>query len=105
MWQATNTGGSAGTVPVSIAGLTGQSVTLVYTNQSAAAQPMPSVSLSGVGLLNATGTPVPKTAADVAGNDANAAFDRQLSDFNIHALDGYATGAGPLKTQGASNNT
>ncbi|CAJ0705295.1 hypothetical protein LMG19089_03804 [Ralstonia edaphis] len=105
VWQATNTGGSAGTVPVSIAGLTGQSVTLVYTNQSATAQPMPSVSLTGLGLLNATGTPVPKAAADVAGNDANAAFDRQLSDFNMHALDGYATGGGPLKTQGASSDT
>ena len=104
VWQATNTGSTAGTVPVSIAGLTGQSVTLVYTNQSAAAQPMPSVSLNTLSLPNTTGTPVSKASANTAaGNDANAAFDRQLSDFNAHALDGYATGAGALKTQGASN--
>jgi len=110
VWQATNSGGTAGTVPVSIAGLTGQSVTLIYTNQGAAAQPMPSVSLTTLGLPNATGTPVAKLSAnDATGNDANAAFDRQLSDFNVHALDGYASSAIPgtsaLKTQGASNNT
>ncbi|WP_439893546.1 M30 family zinc metallopeptidase (plasmid) [Ralstonia sp. 25C] len=107
VWQATNTGGTAGTVNVSIAGLTGQNVTLVYTNQGAAAQPMPSVSLSI--LSNNTGASVAKPAADVAGNDSNAAFDRQLSDFNAHALDGYATGAAPgtsgLKTQSTSNST
>lgn len=105
VWQATNSGGTAGTIPVSIAGLSGQSVTLIYTNQSAAAQPMPSVSLTGLGLLSAPTTQVPKTAADVAGNDANAVFDRQLSDFNAHALDGYASGAGPLKAQSTTNNT
>ena len=55
VWQATNTGGSAGTVNVSIAGLTGQNVTLIYTNQGAVAQPMPSVSLSNAGLLGLGG--------------------------------------------------
>ncbi|ATG21900.1 hypothetical protein CO705_18430 [Ralstonia pickettii] len=104
VWQATNAGGSAGTVSVSIAGLTGQNVTLVYTNQGAAAQPMPSVPITSLGLLDTTGTTAPKAAADAVGNDANAAFDRQLSDFNAHALDGYASGAGPLKTQGASGS-
>lgn len=103
VWQATNSGSTAGSIPVSIAGLTGQSVTLVYTNQGAAAQPMPSISLSGLGVQSTAGTSVPKTAADVAGNDANAAFDRQLSDFNAHALDGYASGA--LKTQSMSSDT
>lgn len=102
VWQATNAGGSAGTVAVSIVGLTGQNVTLVYTNQGAAAQPMPSVPITSLGLLDTTSTATPKAAADVAGNDANAAFDRQLSDFNAHALDGYVSGPGPRKTQGAS---
>ncbi|CAJ0783316.1 hypothetical protein LMG7141_01374 [Ralstonia condita] len=105
VWQATNTGGTAGTVNVSIAGFKGQNLTLIYTNQGAAAQPMPSISLTGLGLLNTTSTPIAKPAADVAGNDGNAAFDRQIADFNAHALDGYATGAGPLKTQGMSNDT
>ncbi|MCO5397924.1 M30 family zinc metallopeptidase [Ralstonia soli] len=109
VWQATNSGGTAGSIPVSIAGLTGQSVTLIYTNQGAAAQPMPSISLSGLGVQSTTGAAASKPAADVAGNDANAAFDRQLSDFNAHALDGYASGAlpgtGALKTQSASNDT
>lgn len=105
VWQATNTGSTAGTIPVSIAGLTGQNVTLIYTNQSAAAQPMPSVSLSTLALPSTTGTPVAKASANsTAGSDANVAFDRQISDFNAHALDGYATGAGPLKAQGASND-
>ena len=107
VWQATNTGGTAGTVNVSIAGLTGQNITLVYTNQGATAQPMPSVSLSL--LSNSTSASVAKPAADVAGDDGDAAFDRLLSDFNAHALDGYATGAAPgtraLKTQGTSNDT
>ncbi|WP_199032365.1 hypothetical protein [Ralstonia sp. ASV6] len=116
VWQATNTGGSAGTVNVSIAGLTGQNVTLIYTNQGAAAQPMPSVSLSSGSLLGlGSGTTTSTTPTNGASgnlttasvkNDAmNAAFDRQISDFNSHALDGYASGAGPLKTQGASNDT
>lgn len=105
VWQATNTGGTAGSVSVSIAGLTGQNVTLVYTNQSAAAQSMPSVSLTNQSLPGTTGTSVSKTSANTAAaEDVNAAFDRQLSDFNAHALDGYASGASPLKTQGASNN-
>ncbi|MBP0656615.1 hypothetical protein J8J20_22330, partial [Mycobacterium tuberculosis] len=63
------------------------------------------VSLSGLGLLITFGVLSTKPAADVAGNDANDAVDSQPSDFNTHALDGYATGAGPLKTQGASNDT
>lgn len=119
VWQATNTGGSAGTVNVSIAGLTGQNVTLIYTNQGAAAQPMPSVSLSSAGLLGlgggtggtttsttpTTGASGNLTTASVKNDAINAAFDRQISDFNAHALDGYATGAGPLKAQSASNDT
>lgn len=61
---------------MSIVGLMGQSVTLVYINQSAAVQLMPSVSLSSVGLLNVIDTPAPKTVANVVGNDANTTFDR-----------------------------
>lgn len=53
-----------------------------------------------------SGTSVSKTSANTAAaKDVNAVFDRSLSDFNAHALDGYATGAGPLRTQGASNDT
>lgn len=105
VWQATNNSDTAGTVSVSIAGLTGQNVTLVYTNQGAAAQPMPSVSLSTLSVPN-TAAPAAKASANTAaGDDANAAFDRQLSDFNAHALDGYASGAGPIRTQGMSNDT
>ncbi len=104
IWQATNTGGTATAVPVSIAGLTGQSVTLVYTNQSAAAQPMPSVSLSIAGLSNAGSTSAAKPLASTSTHDdADTAFDRTLSDFNAHALDGYASGPAPLKTQSTAN--
>ncbi|WP_328516715.1 M30 family zinc metallopeptidase [Ralstonia pseudosolanacearum] len=104
IWQATNTGGTATSVPVSIAGLTGQNVTLIYTNQSAAAQPMPPVSLSTASLTGTGSTSVAKPQASTGTQgDANAAFDRTLSDFNAHALDGYASGPAPLKTQSAAN--
>jgi len=116
VWQATNAGGQAGSVAVSIAGLKGQSVTLVYTNQSASAQPMPSVSLTSTGLLglglggtSTTTSPTSGASGNVAAaasnDDVTAAFDRKLSDFNAHALDGYAAGPPPAKPMSASNNT
>ncbi|CBJ35089.1 M30 family zinc metallopeptidase [Ralstonia solanacearum] len=106
VWQATNTGGTAAAVPVSIAGLKGQSVTLIYTNQSAAAQPMPPVSLSTAGLSNTGSTSAAKPLASTsAQGDTDAAFDRALSDFNAHALDGYASGPAPLKTQATTSDT
>ncbi len=46
MWQAANASGTAVEMPLSIAGLTGQDVTLVFTNQTASAQPMPMISLT-----------------------------------------------------------
>ncbi|AYB53989.2 M30 family zinc metallopeptidase [Ralstonia solanacearum] len=106
IWQATNTGGTAAAVPISIAGLKGQSVTLIYSNQSAASQPMPSVSLSTASLSNTGSTATAKPLATTsAQDDTNAAFDRKLFDFNAHALDGYASGPAPLKTQSTTSDT
>lgn len=46
VWQAVNTNASAIDVPVSIKGLSGQNVTLVFTNEGTSAQPMPAIALS-----------------------------------------------------------
>ncbi|KAF7963498.1 hypothetical protein AWV80_09080 [Cupriavidus sp. UYMU48A] len=46
VWQNQNATTTVTNVPISIAGLTGQDVTLVLTNDSATAQPMPTVSLT-----------------------------------------------------------
>jgi hypothetical protein len=46
IWQAINANASAIDVPVSIKGLSGQNVTLVFTNESASTQAMSSISLS-----------------------------------------------------------
>ncbi|MBP0633677.1 MULTISPECIES: hemagglutinin [unclassified Cupriavidus] len=46
VWQVANASDAAVEVPLSIAGLTGQDVTLVFTNQTASAQPMPMISLT-----------------------------------------------------------
>ena len=43
IWQKTNSGSVAMDVPVSIAGLTGQDVTLVFTNEAATAVPLPAI--------------------------------------------------------------
>lgn len=46
VWQAMNASTAAADVPVSIDGLTGQDVTLVFTNETGTAQPMPAISLT-----------------------------------------------------------
>ncbi|WP_454727711.1 MULTISPECIES: M30 family zinc metallopeptidase [Cupriavidus] len=46
VWQTINASGAAADAPISIKGLTGQDVTLVFTNQTAVAQPMPAISLT-----------------------------------------------------------
>ncbi|MEM5387113.1 hypothetical protein VSR68_26445 [Paraburkholderia phymatum] len=46
VWQAVNTNASAIDVPVSIKGLSGQNMTLVFTNEGTSAQPMPAIALS-----------------------------------------------------------
>ncbi|SEJ58416.1 M30 family zinc metallopeptidase [Paraburkholderia diazotrophica] len=46
VWQAINTNASAIDVPVSIKGLSGQNVTLVFTNEGASAQRMPTIALN-----------------------------------------------------------
>ncbi|WP_432262831.1 M30 family zinc metallopeptidase [Cupriavidus sp. TMH.W2] len=46
VWQTINASAAAIDVPVSIAGVNGQDVTLVFTNQTAVPQPMPSISLT-----------------------------------------------------------
>jgi hypothetical protein len=101
VWQAANRGGTAGTVSVSIAGLTGQTVTLIYTNQGEAAQPL---SASSQTTLGTTGERAPMSTASTL-DAVFAAFDLMIFNFNAHALDGYTSGPASAKLQAASNGT
>lgn len=46
IWEVSNSGSAAVEVPVSIAGLNGQDVSLVFTNESGTAQVMPAIALT-----------------------------------------------------------
>jgi len=102
VWQATNRGGAAGAVSVSIDGLTGQTVTLIYTNQGEAAQPL---SANSQNTLGATGARIQEASASGTLDAIFAAFDLMIFNFNAHALDGYTSGPASTKQQAASNDT
>ncbi|MCA3773646.1 MAG: hemagglutinin, partial [Cutibacterium sp.] len=101
VWQATNATSAAADVPVSIDGLTGQDVTLVFTNESGVAQPMPAISL--------TASRFPSVAASqLRWQDPATDAKQRIGEFNRNgwaALAGsqgtgprYSMSSGPSKS-------
>ncbi|GAA0189323.1 MULTISPECIES: M30 family zinc metallopeptidase [Cupriavidus] len=94
VWQNINATAAAVDMPINIAGLTGQDVTLVFTNQSGTAQTMPTIPL--------TASHFPTVAASaIAWDDGTSAVKRRISDFNH---DGWAAKAG-ARGAAPSNST
>ncbi|GJG97565.1 M30 family zinc metallopeptidase [Cupriavidus pauculus] len=88
VWQSMNATAGAVDMPISIAGLTGQDVTLVFTNQSGSVQTMPTLAL--------TASQYPTVAASVLRmDDGGAAAKARIADFN---RDGWAAQAGARGT-------
>ena len=84
VWQNINATAAAVDMPISIAGLTGQDVTLVFTNQTGTAQVMPTLPL--------TASYYPTVAASaIEWDDGTSAIKRRIADFN---RDGWAALAG-----------
>jgi hypothetical protein len=88
VWQNMNATAAAVDMPISISGLAGQDVTLVFTNQSGTAQTMPTIPL--------TASYLPTVAASaIQWDDGVNAVKRRIADFN---RDGWAALAGPRGT-------
>ncbi|WP_407923203.1 M30 family zinc metallopeptidase [Cupriavidus agavae] len=75
VWQNINATASAVEMPVSIAGLTGQDVTLVFTNQTGTAQTMPTIPLTASYYPNVA-------ASEVRWRNGVEEAKRRISDFN-----------------------
>lgn len=87
VWQSINATAGAADVPLSIKGLTGQDVTLVFTNQTAVAQPMPSISLTASYYPSVAASQLSPQSLQ-SGEDA---AKQRISQFNH---DGWAALAG-----------
>jgi hypothetical protein len=75
VWQSVNASASAVDVPLSISGVKGQDVTLVFSNMTAAAQPMPAISL--------TASYYPSIAASqLRFDDGGEAEKARIAEFN-----------------------
>lgn len=100
VWQGSNDGSDTATVPVSIAGLTGQDVTLVLTNTSSAAATMPPITLAVSSLVE------PSRTIQQAGQSAESART-DISDFNRSGWARLATAANAprLSVQSAASVT
>lgn len=98
VWQSINASAAPVDVPISISGLTGQDVTLVFTNQTGIARPMPTISL--------TMSHFPAVAASaIQWEDGTNAIKRRISDFNRSgwaSLAGAKSGAPSRSTFGAA---
>lgn len=82
VWQNINATAAAVDMPVSISGLTGQDVTLVFTNQTGTAQTMPTVPL--------TSSYFPTVAASALQfDDGTNAKKRRIADFNRDGWTAY----------------
>ncbi|WP_223851634.1 MULTISPECIES: M30 family zinc metallopeptidase [Cupriavidus] len=94
VWQASNTSLAAVDLPVSIAGLNGQDVSLVFTNDGAVAQAMPAISLT------ASRFPAALQSLELDGGAQDAeATRRAISDFNHN---GWATLVGDKRPQSSA---
>ncbi|MEI5998354.1 hemagglutinin [Paraburkholderia bengalensis] len=90
VWQAINPNAAAIDVPVSISGLSGQNVTLVFTNESASAQSMPPIALSASmssSILRAQS----QAAATPVSSSGESATRAAIRDFNYRGWTAYAT--------------
>lgn len=94
VWEASNTSLAAADVPVHIAGLNGQDVSLVFTNDGATAQAMPGISLTASRFPAA----LQSLQLDNGTQDAEAT-KRRIADFN---RDGWATLVGDKRPQSFS---
>ncbi len=94
VWQNINATAGAVDMPISIDGLKGQDVTLVFTNQSGTAQTMPTIPL--------TSSYLPTVAASaIQWDDGTNEVKRRISDFN---RDGWAAKAGARGTAPSSSS-
>jgi len=84
VWQNINATAAAVDMPISIDGLKGQDVTLVFTNQTGVPQTMPNISLTASYMPNVA-------ASQLRWDDGTEAIKRRISDFN---RDGWAALAG-----------
>ena len=75
VWQNTNATGAAVDMPVNISGLTGQDVTLVFTNQTATAQPMPTIALTSSSYRSIA-------ASELRWDDGTDAIRHRIAGFN-----------------------
>lgn len=93
VWQSVNASASAVDVPLSISGVKGQDVTLVFSNMTAGAQPMPPISL--------TASYYPSIAASQLRLDDGAETEKaRIAEFNRNgwvALAG-AKASGPSRS-------
>lgn len=92
VWQSTNATAAPVDLPISIKGLTGQDVTLVFTNPTGTVQTMPTVPL--------TASYFPTVAASaLQPDDGTEAVKRRIADFN---RDGWQAMAG-VRGSGPNN--
>lgn len=84
VWQVSNAGSLAKDFPLTISGLTGQLVTLVFTNESAQEVVMPSLQI-----LSSSTALAPTSSKSMVGDsaDAGTAFNADVANFN---RDGFA---------------
>ncbi|VTU42183.1 MULTISPECIES: M30 family zinc metallopeptidase [unclassified Variovorax] len=80
VWQASNTSTIPVDIPVSIKGLNGQLVTLVFTNESAEAVPMPALQIYNLG--GKTQLLSKSVIGDVEPNKVDVAAKAEISEFN-----------------------
>ncbi len=108
IWQAINPNASSIDVPVSIKGLSGQNVTLVFTNESASTQTMSSIVLSAnmsASVMRAQSQAAASASATASESPTLAA----IRDFNYQgwtslATNGQTTATARYSTNGATVN-
>jgi len=89
IWQAINATGAALDVPVSIKGLAGQNVTLVFTNESASTQTMSSIALSAN--MSASILRAQSQATTTATTTSESPTLAAIRDFNYQGWTSLAT--------------
>ncbi|MBN3756784.1 hemagglutinin [Paraburkholderia sp. Tr-20389] len=107
IWQAINPNASAIDVPVSIKGLSGQNVTLVFTNESAGTQAMSSIALSANMSASVMRAQSQATATSSTTSSESATL-AAIRDFNYQgwaqlATNQQATATARYSTNGATS--
>ncbi|MFD0882815.1 hemagglutinin [Variovorax dokdonensis] len=90
VWQVSNTSGAAADFPVAIDGLQGQSVTLVFTNETESAVAMPSLQvLADTTSVLPSATLLAKTSLPQATNTASGVLHDQMDARDRSAIDAF----------------